>query len=197
MPNSVKVITPPEEELISLTEAKLHLKVDHDADDTLIEALIPTVIERAQIETDSYLLTQEIEFRLDRFPCSDVIEVPGPLQTIDKIEYYDEDNTLVEMDSDEYFVDIDSNPPRVVLHPDYTWQPTYNRPAAVVITATVGYAADRASLPATVSPIISAMLLDLGAFYENREAITQFTNLKELPLPWTVKSILFPFRIHR
>ncbi len=55
-----KVKTPPATEPVSLSEAKLHLKVDTSADDTLISALIAAALQHLERHCNSAFVTQTI-----------------------------------------------------------------------------------------------------------------------------------------
>ncbi|QNB11568.1 hypothetical protein G5S35_08240 [Paraburkholderia tropica] len=85
-PDAVGADTPevtaaPAAEALTLAQAKLHLRVDDDTDDELIEAAIVSAREALEKELDRPLLPQTCVVRLDEFPrerillWSDVLEV--------------------------------------------------------------------------------------------------------------------------
>ncbi len=70
---------------MSLDEAKSHLRVDHDADDTDIQVMIDAAI--GWIESrDHLLVSQTWEKVLDAFPCGEAITLSKkPVLSVDFI----------------------------------------------------------------------------------------------------------------
>jgi uncharacterized phiE125 gp8 family phage protein len=71
----LKVITAPTVEPVTLTEAKLHQRVDLSADDDLITMWITSIREHAEHLTERTLAPATYLLYLDAFPC-DGIEIP-------------------------------------------------------------------------------------------------------------------------
>ena len=162
-----KVINPPSVEPITLTEAKLDLKIDSNDENDLLAILIKASRETIEIRTGRSLITQTRTVKLDYFPCTDTIKLPnGRVQSITHIKYYDEDEVLQTLDSSEYWVDSDSDIARVVVKD--SWPSTEDRPNAVIVTYVCGYGAAGSSVPA---PLRKALLFVLGHVYENRQNI--------------------------
>ena len=86
-----KVTTEPSVEPATSTEAKLHLKVDHTDDDTLITIIIQAAREIIEQYTHRSLITQSRTIKLDYFPDREILIPHGPLISITSIKYYDED----------------------------------------------------------------------------------------------------------
>lgn len=161
-----KVTEEPEKEPITLVLAKQHLRVDDDNEDELISLLIQVSREMAEKETNRSFITQERVVKLDYFPRCGEIKIPfGPVSEVSEITYFDEAEVEQTLDPSLYYVDLDSDIPRVVIK-DY-WPATFDKPNAVSITYTAGYG-DNENVP---GPIKSAMLLILGHLYENREQV--------------------------
>lgn len=174
------VVTPPAENdpVITLAEAKLHLRVSHSAEDTLITALVAAATLNAQTETGRQLVTATLRMSMDAFPRGRVIELPRPpLLTVTSVTYLDDTGATQTLDDSLYTVDIDSTPGRLVLADGQVWPSTDNEPNAVQVTYTAGYGAASA-VPATVK---AWMLLQVGALYRNREAFAQGLTVTDLP----------------
>lgn len=169
----LRLISGPEEEPITLSDAKSHLRVTTDADDTLISLWIAAAREQVEGLTGRALLPQTWELRIDRFPgWRRAVELPiAPLLAVQSIAYSAADGTLTTVDASGYDV-LQSGGPRampgrVLLSPAALWPIARARDAqAVRITYQAGYA-DAASVPAALR---SAVLLLLGELYESREA---------------------------
>lgn len=182
-----KVTTEPSVEPITSTEAKLHLRVDHTDDDTLITILIQASRETVEQLTNRSLITQSRTIKLDRFPCSNTIEIPyGPLISITSVKYYDADNTLQTMSSSLYEVDTFSNVPRLVLADGQSWPSTYVKTNAVEIIYSAGYGAAGSYVP---KPLKQAMFLILGHLYEHREQVGE----SMIELPFGVQTLIAPY----
>ncbi len=90
--------TAPSVEPITLTEGKLHLKVDGNDDNTLITALIKTVRRLAEAETKRAFITQTWQMYLDSAPAE--IRIPkAPLQSIESIKVISAVQDTVDQDS--------------------------------------------------------------------------------------------------
>jgi len=66
----LKLVTPPAVEPVTLDEAKAHLRLDSNEDDTYVSALIAAARERVELFLRRALITQTFEFTLDGFPAS-------------------------------------------------------------------------------------------------------------------------------
>src|SRR5262245_18579900 len=106
---ALKLITPPAD-LISLAEAKAHLRVDHDDDDATITFLISAATQYADARTGwlgRALMSQTWDLVVDAFPTSTrccwpvapvtvssaaAIQIPWPpLETVSSVKYLDAD----------------------------------------------------------------------------------------------------------
>ena len=159
----------PAVEPISLTEGKLHLRIDSTAEDVLICSLIKAARQYCENYQQRAYITQTLELWLDRFPDIDIIDVPlPPLQSITSIKYYDTANIAHTFASSEYFVDSKSQPGRVSLAYGKFWPTDTLRPTnGVCITFVAGYGSAASAVPATAC---YAILLLVAHYYENREA---------------------------
>jgi len=192
---SLTIVTPPAEEPVTLTEAKNHLRVDLSDDDSLISALIVAAREHAEAITRRAFITQTLKLSMDAFPVNNgPIYVPmPPLQSVNSLKYFDTDGveqTLTE--GTDYLVDNESEPGRITPAPDTGWPATQNRPNAVSVEFVAGFG-DASKVPQGIK---QAILLMVGHWYENREAVTmQGNNAGELPM--AVDSLLMMHRIWR
>lgn len=164
----LKLITGPAAEPVSLTEAKLHLRVDSDADN----ALIPGLITAARMLCESYqsraYLAQTLELRLDAWPREREIELPRPpLALVTSVKWKDSEGTEHTMDTDEYLVDTDSEPGRIVLADGCSWPSGELYPAGAVAVRYAAGAALAASVPQNVK---QAILLTVGDWYQDRQS---------------------------
>lgn len=170
-----KVITEPAVEPILLADAKVHLKVDGNDEDDLIESLITAAREMVEKITHRSLIEQTRVAKMDYFPISDTITLPfGPVSEITSVEYYDEDEVLQTLSASDYWTDLDSDIPRIVIKD--SWPETEDMPNAVQIEYVCGYGDSGASVP---KPLIRAMYLIIGHLYENREQVGEIKH--ELP----------------
>ena len=87
---SLSLITPPTVEPVSLAEAKLHLRVDFDDDDALIESLISAARVAAETLTGRQSCTARWIRTLDGFPCSSLQLHRCPVQSVVEISYQDQ-----------------------------------------------------------------------------------------------------------
>lgn len=190
---ALRVITQPENEPVSLSEVKLHLRVEHNEEDTLIASLIKTAREVAETSfTWRALAIQTFEYTLDRFPSDRSVYLPRPpLKTVESISYKDRTGTETVLNTDCYIVDTAAEPGRVVLVPEASWPDVELYPtSAVRIRFTAGY--DATDIPESIK---QGMLLMIGHWYENREAVVVGNVAREVP--FAVEALLYPYRVWR
>lgn len=193
----MKLTSAPAVEPVSTTEAKLHCRIDGTAEDTLIAMLIQAARELAEAETNRALITQTWTAYLDDFPRCGYFYLPKPpLGAVSSIKYYDYDGVLQTLSSTSYDVGFTgTTPARVCLAQSSTWPSSIRiRPDAVQIAYTCGYGAAGTAVPASIR---AAMLLLVGHWYENREAVVTGTIATEIPqaaqkLLWSNKCVEAP-----
>lgn len=178
------LITPPALAPITLQQAKDHLRVGHNDDDSVIEPLIAAATEEVEGPDSVYgraLLTQTWDWTLDCFPRrrSSALLLPlPPLQSVDQVSYTDSAGDLQTWDAAEYRVDIASRQGRLTPAFGFDWPQAQAITGAVTIRFTAGWGANPQDLPDNIR---WAMLLMIGLWYSNRETASQ-KDLKEIPL---------------
>lgn len=165
-----RLVTGPQEEPLSLEEAKLHLRVTGTGDDFLIQGLIVAVREWAENFTHRKLITQTWDWTLDALPAlqTDWITAPfGALQSVNSITYIDSagDTQTLAGSPAQYQVDIDSDPGRVAMPYGDAWPALRGDLSGVTARIVVGYGL-AAKVPRSIK---TPMLLYLEALYDRDE----------------------------
>lgn len=165
IPASLSLVTGPQQDPVTLDEARLHLGVSETGRDFLIQGLIIAAREWAEQQTHRRLITQTWDWKLDEFPDSPA-ELPiVPLQSL-SVLYVDENGSAQTMSASDYSVDASSEPGRIVVGSD-GW-PTLSDETlvnAVTIRMVVGYGL-AAKVPRTLK---LAMLLHIEAHFDRDE----------------------------
>jgi uncharacterized phiE125 gp8 family phage protein len=190
---NLKNITQPIVEPILLTEAKLHLRVTSDVDNTLIANLIKTARQHAENFTGRVLASATFELIMDIFP-SDKIKLPmPPVKSVTSIKYTDSDGLEVEWD-DENYIFYNSEPAIIVPAYGISWPSFTPFPVgAVKIRYIAGYEASLTDASLIIpEPIRQAILLLIGHLYEHREEVSEEV-LKNIPMG--IQSLLYPYKI--
>jgi len=214
----LKVITPPAAEPLSSAEAKLHLRVDHSTDDTLITALITAAREWVESYTGKSLVEQTRQITLSSWPYAPLRLHGGPVQEISSVKYLDKTGTEQTVAETVYWLT-----PGGEISLDYgqTWPSEQLRgPDSIAITYVTGYepVVTETEVPVedgeegeTETVTITdyggnvprqfkqAMLLLIGAWYELREGVfvgksTSISGRATPEIPFGVKEILYPLR---
>lgn len=155
--------TGPATEPVTLTEAKLHLKVDVTDDDDLIETLIASAREAAELQTGRSLLEQTWRKTLDEFPDAIQLDCP-PIIEVTSVKYIDEDGVQQTLNSISYQVDTESEPGWVVPAYGYDWPETRDQANAVEVVYKAGYD----ECPKAIKQWI---LTQIGNGYANRQSV--------------------------
>lgn len=175
------ISTPPTVEPVTLTAAKLHLRVTHNAEDALIAALIVAAREYCEGVTRRALATQTLEAYMARWPARSYMELPRPpLQSVTSVKYTD--STGAEHTLTDYIVDTNSG--RVWLSDGGSWP---GETLAPVNPIKVRYVAGYTNAPESLK---QAMLLLIGHWFLNREATGEVAG----PLAFAVSALLSLYR---
>jgi uncharacterized phiE125 gp8 family phage protein len=181
---SIKVITPPATDPITLAEAVAHLRVVGADDNTYITSLIVAARQAAENITGRALMPQTLERALDCFHEPGAMRNPyrlmiprPPLTSITSIKYLNDAGVLTTMDAADYVLDDHSEPARLTPAYGTCWPSTYDQANAVLIRYVAGYA----NADAVPQEIKAWMLLRIGMLYENRESVAVGVTFAELP----------------
>ena len=153
MKYSMKIITPPTVEPVTVSEVKIYAHIDHDYDDALIASWIKT----ARILAENYqrraYYKQVWELSFDGFPDIPLLIPRPPLQSIDFVKYYDYENTETELALDNFIIDTNHEPGRLTLAYNVTWPyVTLQAIDAVRIRYTCGFAIETTNTTTTFAP---------------------------------------------
>jgi uncharacterized phiE125 gp8 family phage protein len=171
----VAVTAAPASEPISLEDAKMHLCVDTDDNDDLIEMLITTTRQHVEKMTGSALVTQTVRAKASCF--ADLERLPiVPVQSITSIKYLDADNVEQTLAPSSYELFGDGLVWGVRLAPNASWPSARAVADMVRVTAVVGYGA-AAAVPA---PLVHACKLLLGQYYDERGPMVTGTIVSNL-----------------
>lgn len=158
----------PSGSLVTLAEAKAHLRIEHTAEDAYLPALIATaeaLVAGRDGWTGRALLTQTWKLTLPGFPSASCLRLPlPPLRSVTHVKYYDSANVQQTLSSADYSVLTADTPGRLELNATAGWPGVYTRPDAAEVQFEAGYGT-AGDVPA---PIKHAVLIVLGALYANR-----------------------------
>ena len=189
------VNTEPTVEPLEIDNIKYHLRIeqdDNDNDVTLFH-LRKSVRQWTENYLNRALISQTLDYYMDRFPGGDYYELPRPpLQTITTLSYTDYNGDASTLTEDTEFVkDTDSEPGRIVLEYNYTWPNDTLHPRNPILTRyKAGYGDDVDDVPEAIR---QAMLMLLTHWYEQRQPISMGVSAYNVGM--TVKSLLFPYRV--
>lgn len=190
---ALNIITQPASEPITLTEAKLHCKVDHDDDDALITNLIQAAREEAEHELNRPLITQTWELTLDAFPDVEIALGKANVLAITSVTYIDEAGDSQTIAAENYSLDnADTASCWVLPAEDYEWPTTLDTANAMAVRFTCGYGASAAAVPGTIK---AWMLIRIGSLYKHREDFVAGISVTKLPEQFTDR-LLDRFRVY-
>lgn len=180
MIKGLTVITAATREPVTLQEAKAHCRIDASEDDGLLAGYIMAA--RAHIETltSRVFAPQTLEYSTDSFQNDDgedEICLPvAPVQSVTSITYIDQAGATQTLSGSSYTANLKEEPTEI--------EPVYNGvfPIArdidnsVTVRFVAGY--PLGNLP---EPLRVAILLLVGHWYANREAVTTAQNPTSIP----------------
>jgi uncharacterized phiE125 gp8 family phage protein len=174
---------------LELQAVKEHLRVDHNTEDALIEALIGTATEWVETFTARALLTQTWDALWDRVPEAGYLRLPkSPVVSITHVKYVDMNGAQITWPSIEWQADIASEPARIVNAYGYNWPVLRPQLHPLEVRYVVGYG-EAAQIPAGIR---QAMLLIIGHWFEHRESVSDF---QTFGVPLSSEHLLWRYRV--
>lgn len=149
------LVTAPAAEPMTLAEAKLFLRVDGNAEDDLITAMVSAVRISAERYMKQSLMMQTWKLVYNDYVLSETFLPQGPVQSITSVSLVARDGTLTLVDSSAYYLSARKD----TLIFDAT---PFAHQVEVVYVAGYGNAAD---VPA---PLKQGLYLHLSALYQDR-----------------------------
>lgn len=191
---SVRLVTGPTVEPLTLDEAKAHLRLEQSADDDYVESLIKSSRIHTEQETSRGLIEQTWEYVAEEFPCEDYIELPkGTLRSVSFVKYIDDTGALITLDPSKYELDTKSRTGRIYLAHGEAWPAARDRWNAVQVEFKVGYGTAASSVP---EPLKQAMLVLLAQMYEQRTMEVVGTIIARTQAA-TYDNLIAPYRLRK
>ncbi|PTW57658.1 putative phiE125 gp8 family phage protein [Breoghania corrubedonensis] len=178
------LISPPAGEPVSLAQAKAFLRVDHNDEDALIEALVTAARLQVENATGRALMSQGWRTVLDAWPAHRVVRITrSPVAAIDAVTVYDADGVASVLDPDDLRLDTAGRPSRLVVSASAPAPGTAVNGIEIDFTAGYGTAAD------VPEPLTLAIRRLVAHWYENRESNPGGD------VPGPVAALLAPYRL--
>ena len=190
---TLRLITAPTAQPITLAELKVHCRVDGADEDGLLTAAIAGATDRAEGILGRAIITQTWEQVIDAFPSDGGGVALGrpPVSAITQLQYVPSGGTaLVTLDPAAYVLDA-ITPDGWVL-PASSWPSTAALANAVRVRFTCGYGADGTTVPAGIR---SWIFLTAGWLFQHREAMDATGRVTNIPDRF-VDSLLDPYRVY-
>jgi hypothetical protein len=194
----------PAAEPVALAEAKAHLRVDSNAEDTLIASLIVTSRLHVEATAGLALMTQSWSWYRDAWPMPEAmpearphaklsqaapaVELPlRPVQSIAAVRLYDAAGAATTLDPATYL--LDGATARLIRHGALAWP----RPGRIANGIEIAFTAGFGPVPADVpAPLRQAILLLVAHWYEHRSPLEGGAPAE--PPPHMVSALLRPYR---
>lgn len=174
-------VTAPSGDVVTLAEVKAHLRIDTSDEDAYLTSLTAAAVDYVENITSRFLLSQTWDVFFDRFPSGDLfVERMAPSTALVQVRYFDSADVEQTMSTDDYHVDLLGD--RVRVEPDSAWPSTKDKPNAVAVRVTAGYA-DAAAIP---DQLKHAVLFTVGWLDAARHAETE--------APAAIAALVGPYR---
>jgi uncharacterized phiE125 gp8 family phage protein len=163
-------------EPVTLSEVKDHLKIDGTDEDTYLTSLITASRQMLESELERSFITQTWKMYLPYFPLGEINIPKGKVLTVESVEYYDSNNSLQTVSTDEYKTSLGADIGKIKAVESWPLTNT-DHPDAVVITFTAGYGASADDVPNGLKQALLILIADSHNFRQS------YTKVKNSVLP--------------
>lgn len=173
--------------VLSLEDAKRHLRIEHDDDDAYLTDLIAQSTDHLESVSGLRLMTQTWRQYLDEIPQSRSIRLAAqPVQSIAAMQVYDEAGNPQAISPASLDLDAVSSPPRLVVHETVQTAKAIN---GIEIDIVAGFGDTPADVPDSLR---RALLLLVAHAYEFRGAVP--LDRQPASEPHGFRTLIAPFR---
>lgn len=107
--SQINKVVPPSQEPLTLDQIKSFLRIDHDIEDQLLRSLLASATLHIEKCMERSLLTQTWEV-IYKCQNNKYMFLPmGPVQEIELLQFYTQNNEYLEIDSSNYSISLDKN----------------------------------------------------------------------------------------
>lgn len=176
----LSLVTAPTAPVVSLAEAKLHLRLDVDDENPLIAECLDAATDYCESFTHRAFLTQTWDYAIDDFPRGLVIDLPkAPLLSVPSVTYIDQAGATQTWSAGNYTVEAPAGPHarqgRIVPGYNVPYPVTRAVVSAVTVRFVAGYGATASTVPAMIKGCIKEHLrAHYGRGAEDREEIMEW-----------------------
>lgn len=157
------LLTPPAAEPLTLAEAKLFLRVEHDDDDDLIGTLVRGARGHVEAKTRRALITQTWRLVLDAWPGDGrIAPILGPLRDVVAARVFDAGNVAQPADAQAFVINSAAG---VIAFTPWAVAAPGRSSAGIELDIEAGYGNAAADVP---EPLRQAVRLLLAHWYEHR-----------------------------
>lgn len=187
---TLSMLAGPQLEPISVAEAKLFLRIDDDAENEVIAALITTARLHVERLTRRIVIEQTWRFYLDDLPESCLVELGiGPVRDVLQVIAYDREGEPTMVSPEDYVVDLTGVPARIKFRSTARSLSTREL-NGYEIDFIAGFGPTTLQVP---HDLRQAILLLVAHWYENRSAVSTDVNL--ISTPKGVNDLIQPYRV--
>tara|TARA_R110000824_G_C15041644_1_gene660470 strand:+ start:83 stop:754 length:672 start_codon:yes stop_codon:yes gene_type:complete len=202
-------VTEPSIEPISVIEARDHLRLDDDVDETLVYSLILAARQWGENYTGRSFISRTMQMYLDGFSELDsplwegtrtgihitnyqnYIEIVStPVSAVSSIKYYNDSDTVATWATSNYYVDMIREPARIVLRDTGTYPTNLRAANGLEINFTAGYGTSKTDVPEAIRV---ALMQYMTFMYEHRGDVEQ----NNIMPPKICEQLLSPYKILR
>ncbi|MCJ8143863.1 head-tail connector protein [Ancylobacter sp. A5.8] len=186
---SALLLAGPAAEPLTLAQAKTFLRVDHDAEDALIGALITSARATVEALTRRVLIDQSWRIVRDAWPASGLITAPvNPLREVSAAHVIDAAGEEIAVPPEAFLCDAARLPG--LIRVDRQMVPAPGRPlAGIAIDIVAGHGAGADHVP---SALVEAVRVVLAHFYEHRDVTGPAA-----AFPERLGALVAPYRVMR
>ncbi|HEX8662978.1 MAG TPA: head-tail connector protein [Beijerinckiaceae bacterium] len=179
------LIAGPAVEPVTLAEMRAYLRLDDNAEDDLVTALVKAARLLVEAASGRQLVEQTWRLVLDRWPCGRIVRLPlSPLIRVERLRVFDVAGAPTDLAAGLFRAEAASDPPRVVVEAAAT-EPGLAA-EGIHLDVVVGFGPAAADVPA---PLAQAVRLLVARWFENRGDAPADT-----ALPPDVAALVAPYR---
>lgn len=171
--------------MLTLEQVKTHLRIEIADDDDYITSLISVGYAYAENYINQNIIESEEVLTLDCFPDEIILPV-SPVLSVTSIFYSDTESNSTELT--DYTLDLRKSKARIIPNEDEDFPESNGNIENIVITYRAGFA--------SISAVINhAVLLIIGALYEQREDSVVGIGVSISKIPLSSECLLNPYRV--